>query len=73
MRGLLPVYGSRFEVRGSRFEVRGSGFAVRGLKFGVCGSERLNKLSSGLIRGICSAWGGAHDGPKNGLAQYFSQ
>ena len=52
LRGLLPVYGSRFEVRGSRFEVRGSGFAVRGLRFGVCGSERLNKLNAGLIRGI---------------------
>ena len=52
MRGLLPVYGSRFEVRGSRFEVRGSGFAVRGLRFGVCGFERFNKLNAGLIRGI---------------------
>ena len=49
---MLPVYGSRFEVRGSRFEVRGSGFAVRGLRFGVCGFERLNKLHAGLIRGI---------------------
>ena len=52
LRGLLPVYGSRFEVRGSRFEVRGSGFAVRGLRFGVCGFERFNKLNAGLIRGI---------------------